>query len=154
FFDDAKAVVAAPSRTILQFWQEKGGYAHSRAVVIAPSRIEFDGARPPRASDRPLRVAFIGTPIYHKGWDVCETVCRWHYKDERYDFHHLGSRDMKVPGVTFRQVTVTPDDRTAMARAVRDSEIDVVINWSACFESFSFTTQESIAAGAFIVARL
>ncbi|WP_250532212.1 hypothetical protein [Caballeronia sp. ATUFL_F1_KS39] len=154
FFDDAKPVVAAPSRTILQFWQEKGGYAHSRAVVIAPSRIEFDGARAARTPDRPLRIAFIGTPIYHKGWDVYEALCRWHHKDERYDFYHLGSRDMKVPGVTFRQVTVTPDDRTAMARAVRDSEIDVVINWSACFESFSFTTQESIAAGAFIVARL
>lgn len=153
FFRAIRPKIAAPSHTILRFWEEHGGYLHSGSVVLSPCEVMFHGVRSPRDKSRPLRVAFIGTPNYHKGWDVYEALVRWHVKDSRYDFYHFGSGDTGCPGMTFVPVTVTAEDRTVMARAIYAREMDVVINWSACFESFSFTTQEAIAAGSFVIAR-
>jgi hypothetical protein len=153
FFSAVNAVVAAPSLTLLDFWARHGGYDYSDKEVVTPSRVEFEGTRGAIPEGRPIRVAFIGTPIFHKGWDVYQGLARWHATDKRYDFYHFGSRDVGTPGVKFIDVTVTAEDRLAMARAVRKHDIDIVINWSACFESFSFTTQEAMAAGAFVIAR-
>jgi hypothetical protein len=41
----------------------------------------------------------------------------------------------------------------AMVNAVKAAGIDVVINWSRCYESFSFTAHEALAAGAYVIAR-
>jgi len=34
-----------------------------------------------------------------------------------------------------------------MVDAISGNRIDVIINWSLCYESFSFTTMEAISAG-------
>jgi hypothetical protein len=36
---------------------------------------------------------------------------------------------------------------------VRDADLDIVVNWSRCFETFSFTTHEAIAGGAVVITR-
>jgi hypothetical protein len=40
-----------------------------------------------------------------------------------------------------------------MTNALITHEIDVVVNWTLCYETFSFTTYESILAGAMVLVR-
>ncbi|AFT84805.1 glycosyltransferase family protein [Paraburkholderia phenoliruptrix] len=153
FFASTHPIVIAPSETLLEFWKLRGNYAHRDLRVIAPCELVFDDMSRPFESGRPLRVAFFGSPIYHKGWDAFESLVRWHSRDARYAFYHFGSVAPKVPGLLHVPVTVTRENRSAMIEAARVAQIDVVINWSMCYESFSFTAMEALASGAFVVAR-
>ncbi|MDF3942658.1 hypothetical protein P3W66_21585 [Achromobacter denitrificans] len=154
FFEEFRPAVLAPSETLLQFWQKHAKYAFSSVAVVPPCTLELELAPQKRAlEERPLRVAFMGAPIYHKGWFSFESLARWHAYDPRYQFFHLGQGVTDVPNLVHVEAKVDRTDRGAMIRAARENEIDVVVNWSLCFESFSFVTHEALAAGVFVVAR-
>lgn len=153
FFASLRPQVVAPSATLLEFWRDKGGYTYRGSQVITPCEVCFDRSVPAYDDARPLRVAFLGLAAYHKGWDAYESLAKWHARDARYEFFHIGSDGPDVPHLKRIPVTVTPASRHAMVEAVRDAGVDVVVNWSLCYESFSFTAAEAVAAGAFVVAR-
>lgn len=153
FFEEFRPVVLAPSEPLLEFWQQHAKYLFNGASVVPPCSLELDPAEKITLSERPLRIAFMGAPIYHKGWFSFESLARWHAHDPRYQFYHLGQGRTDVPNLVQVEVKVDRTDRDAMIRAARENEIDVVVNWSLCFESFSFVTHEAIAAGVFVVAR-
>lgn len=153
FFDATQPIVLAPSQTILDFWSSHHGYQRTDAHVVPPCSIEFHCDAPTYLPQRPLKVAFLGAPMYHKGWHVFEALARWHATDARYEFYHLGRHDVQVPGIRFIQTGVSAKDRSAMLRSVTEANIDAVINWSLCFESFSFVTHEALAAGTYVIAR-
>src|SRR5262249_23156750 len=100
-----------------------------------------------------LRVCFLGFPLYHKGWHVFEELARRHVADPRYSFFRLGSaRIPDSPNISFVEVGMDRDRPDLMIEAVAANGIDVVVNWSLCYETFSFTAHEAIAGGAFVLA--
>jgi hypothetical protein len=153
FFATTQPRVLSPSATLLEFWQAKGGYEHASAEVIPPCRLCSDDHGPTLKAGRPLRVGFMGAPVYSKGWPVFEELARWFSRDDRYQFYHFGWQPVDVPNLNFIKTSVSRDDRDAMVRAAREAELDVLINWSQCYESFSFTTHEALAAGAYVIVR-
>ena len=153
FFALTRPILLSPSRTILDFWQKLAPFDFANAHVIPPCTYDKASTAARQAEGAPLTVAFLGSSVFHKGWDVFEALAKWFYKDPRYRFFRLGYLEADVVGVEQKPVVVTPDDRMAMARAVREWRIDVVVNWSRCYESFSFTTIEALAGGAFVAAR-
>jgi hypothetical protein len=154
FFDTTVPVVLAPSQTIFDFWRTHHGYQHAEARIVSPCSVEFLCDAPVYCVQHPLKVAFLGAPVYHKGWHVFEAIARWHAGDDRYRFFHLGHRDVQVPGVEFIETSVSNKDRLAMLRSVTEEGIDVSLNWSLCYESFSFATHEALAAGTYVVSRV
>lgn len=152
FFDQLCPVVLAPSSTALNFWKSKGGFAYSKALVIPLAQVEL-GVPESGIKNRPLRVAHLGAAAPHKGWATFAKLVERHARDDRYEFFRLGFGSSELDGLTEVLVEVGPDKVDAMIDAVREYEIDVVINWSNCFETFSFITLEALAAGAFVVAR-
>jgi hypothetical protein len=151
-FDTVRPVVLTPSTTALEFWRARGGLAHAAAKVIPPAGIDFG---PPVVATRgdPLRIAHLGAPAPHKGWATFEKLLAYHFDDERYRFYRLGAGVVGTHGLEEVAVQVTPDNPNAMIDAVRAQNIDVVINWSSCYETFSFVTLEAMAGGAFVLAR-
>lgn len=154
FFEEFRPTVLAPSEPLLQFWRKHVAYPYNGASVVPPCTLVVDDliAQKPHG-ERPLRVGFMGAPIYHKGWFSFESLARWHAYDSRYQFYHLGQGPTDVPNLVHIETKVDRTDRDAMIKAARENEIDVVVNWSLCFESFSFVMHEAIAAGVFVVAR-
>ncbi len=73
--------------------------------------------------------------------------------DNRYEFVHFGADGASDELIRFIRVEVTPADRDSMVKTLVRENIDAVVNWSLCFETFSFTAYEAIAAGAFVVTR-
>jgi hypothetical protein len=151
FFSALQPTLLAPSQTILDVWRRIHTFAHTGAEVLTPCRIERTA--PLARAKGPLRIGFLGTAAFHKGWEAFAQLVLWFGDDPRYQFYQLGWKAETLPGLLNHPVDVTPHDRQAMVRGVSTCKLDVVVNWSRCFESFSFTAIEALAGGAFIVAR-
>lgn len=152
-FEQLRVVVIAPSETMRRFWLAKTRYEHLEVLVRAPASVTFAAEILPLDRSAPLRVAFLGVPSLHKGWHVFESLARWHAHDPRYEFFHLGFADVNLPGTKFVPVNVSRANRNAMIEEIQRLDIALTIAWTLCYESFSFTTHESWAAGAAVVAR-
>jgi len=157
FFDAVAPAVLAPSILALDFWRERGNLHHSRASVMAPCRIVLGNHPGPETvggDDRALHVAFIGSPNYFKGWHVFDELASRRRGDPRYRFYELSSRRHSgLPYMRHVEVNVGPKNRAGMVDAIAEAAIDVVVLWSMCMETFSFTAHEAVAAGAALVTR-
>lgn len=152
FLANTCPTVLAPSATILKVWQRHTGFTGPTRVV-PPCRVEFQSEAAPFNRGRPLRVGHLGAPLFAKGWQAFESLARWHQGDPRYEFIQLGTLTLDVPNIRHIYTQVSREDRHAMVKAVIEAGVDVAINWSLCYESFSFTAMEAVAGGAFVIAR-
>jgi hypothetical protein len=154
-FEALNPTVLTPSDAALEFWRARGRLAHASAHALPHGTLSLDQAlrRPEAAPERPLRVGFIGFPIYHKGWPVFERLALLHEGDPRYAFFRLGTVPADEPSnVAFVEIAMDPERRDSMIDAVVTNAIDVVVNWALCFETFSFSAHEAMAGGAFVLA--
>ncbi|MGY8605933.1 hypothetical protein ACTVH1_09545 [Gluconobacter cerinus] len=151
-FEALRPEVIAPSRYTLAFWQKKTDLPVSKASVQEHAFIT-DRVRIDRTVSQPLKIGFIGTPVFYKGWDIYRKLAAHFLNDSRYEFFYLGSTAQDAVNITSLHATVTEDDRDAMLKCIRDNGIEVVVNWSLYPETFCFTAYEALAGGAFLIAR-
>ena len=71
--------------------------------------------------------------------------------DPRYEFHHLGARGDAALPATFQPVAAGAANPLAMRDALQAAEIDAVLIWPLCRETFSFVAYEAVAAGCAVV---
>ena len=150
-FEALRPEVIAPSRYTLAFWQKKTDLSVSKTSVQEHAFIT-DAAALRRPVSQPLKIGFVGTPVFYKGWDVYRKLAAHFLNDSRYKFFYLGSTAQDAVNVTSLHATVTQDHRDAMQACIRDNGIDVIVNWSLYPETFCFTAYEALAAGAFLIA--
>ncbi len=155
FFEAADAIVVAPSKTAIERWRQFD-LAHKEAAVIPLARllsIASDENPAAENASRPIRVAHLGAREFRKGWAVFEELALRHAADERYEFFQLGIPDGPALVRNIRNIPVRVDSerRNAMIEAIAEARIDVIIIWSLWPETFCFTAQEALAAGAFII---
>ncbi len=98
----------------------------------------------------PIKVAFVGYPSFHKGWETFELLLDNLSSDPRYIFYHFASNNSRTlrSDLKFRTVEVSASNRFAAVSALTDEDIDIVINASVWPETFSYVAFESAAAGA------
>ena len=153
-FEKLDLTVLAPSRAALDVW--KAG-----ASVVAPAKvhehmrlaISQKRGRKGRSSvnNRPLRVAYVGQAVSHKGWPVFKDLAVTFGKDSRYRFYHVGKDQQPGIPVIFREVAVGPDDLGKMVRTLNELEIDVALIWSLWPETFCIAAVEALEAGAAVL---
>ncbi|WP_068775057.1 sulfotransferase [Paenibacillus sp. FJAT-26967] len=101
----------------------------------------------PRPENRKIRLAFLGYKMENKGWLLWERL----YKDEAlgrlYEFHHIGSQEKYADQVAVHRYSFLREGRMGAPDLLIAQEIDLVLLWSIVPESYSYTLQESIAAG-------
>ncbi|HEX2559422.1 hypothetical protein, partial [Phenylobacterium sp.] len=100
----------------------------------------------------PVVVAFLGLPVSHKGWPAYRDLAAKLRGDERYEFYQLGDAPDPSAPVEFRRVAIAPDHLDAMRKAVEQLQVDLVVIWSICPETFCLTAFEAQAGGAGLVA--
>jgi hypothetical protein len=142
----------APSAAALDFWR-RADLPHVGARVVPPARLTPGGDVVAAADDAPLRIGYLGSTSFHKGWYVFERLACAHANDARYEFVHLGLGSMPSQRYACDPVRVTGQRRDAMIDAIVRNRIDVAIIWSLWPETFCFTAHEALAGGAFVVAR-
>ena len=153
FFERVSPTVLAPSEAALDVWK-RGGYRHSETRVLPHAQLRLGSAEQRSDDTGRLKVAFLGVAVPYKGAHVFEELVRRVSKRKKYDFYHFGELGFTDPRIQHVEVRVSANHRAAMVDALRREQIDIVVIWSLCHETFSFTTYEALAAGAFVIARL
>lgn len=151
-FERLALTVVSPSQPTLDLWKARGDYPSAGEVVLPHARLVERGPAPDAPAGRPLRIAYAGMPAAHKGWEIFRDLVARHAEDPRYHFLHLGGRTPGGLPLEFHKVTVTGDQPRAMQEAIAQHEVDAVLIWPLCRETFSFLAYETVAGGAAIIA--
>ncbi len=153
FFAALSVQVIAPSQFTADFWSERAGLVPASLTVCAHMTIDWKTRlKKKRAKSGPITIAFVGYPASHKGWPVFERIVRAQRgTPSRYRFVYFGTSQITLDGVESVHVHVTAEDPDAMIRAIAEQQVDLVLHWSTCAETFSFSTFEALAASAFVL---
>ena len=145
--------VLAPSQVALDLWRRASGMTDVPARVLPHAVLggpaADDPASPP--ADGVLRLAFLGAPVPHKGWDVFRGLVERFAGDPRYAFLQFGAQGAGYSGMAFVEARVSAGAPHAMRDALVREGVDVALAWSLCVETFGFTALEAAAAGAAVL---
>jgi hypothetical protein len=143
--------VAAPSQATLDLWLASWRYPAAAAAVLPHATLLERGPAPLAREVGPLRVAYAGMPRALKGWPIFRELALKHRGDPRYRLLHLGGAFERGLPVEFHEVIADAARPDAMRGALEALEVDVVLIWPLCRETFSFLAYEAVAAGCAIV---
>ncbi|THD58912.1 hypothetical protein [Phenylobacterium sp.] len=150
-FGRLSLTVVSPAATTLGLWKARAAVPVAGEVVLPHARLVDRGPAPPTPANRPLRIAYVGMPSAHKGWEVFRDLIVRHAADPRYRFLHLGGRTQPRLPLEFHKVSVSEAAPNAMRDAIARHEVDAVLIWPLCRETFSFTAYEAVAGGAAVI---
>lgn len=145
--------VLAPSQVALDLWRRASGMTDVPARVLPHAVLggpAADAPAPPPA-DGVLRLAFLGAPVPHKGWDLFRGLVERFAGDPRYAFLQFGAQGAGYSGMRFVEARVSAGAPHAMRDALVREGVDVALAWSLCVETFGFTALEAAAAGAAVL---
>jgi hypothetical protein len=116
-------------------------------------KLEWTRLEKPSAIDsqKPVTVGFLGTPAAHKGWPIFERLSKDEELSKRFRFLLFSASN--PPGSTIKRigVHVTAETPTAMSDAIAANGVDIALHWPSWPETFSLTTYEAMAGGAYLV---
>lgn len=144
--------VLSPSQVTLDLWEARSGLTAASVQVVPHMTLNWRKRTKqlPKSSDR-VTIGFLGTPAPHKGWQVFEALFRRLGHSGHYRFVFLGSSELPAQGIDYRRVHVTATDPDAMISGVREEKIDLVLHWASWPETFSLSTYEAYAGGAYVI---
>lgn len=151
---EERLAVVAPSHSAKAIWVRT--YPDYASMVSVVPHLLKAGTQKntymPKEKSVPVRLAYVGTPVRHKGWEVFTRLVQALSKLKcRMDFYHFGVPGQNVPGVRSVPVSFLQDGDSAMVEAIKAADIDVVLLWSLCPETFSYTLYESLLANTMIL---
>lgn len=151
FFLSNTVEVISPSEFALELWQKAFPVKGVLATVCPHASLEYQDTIPNPPINTAIKIAFVGFPVYHKGWETWLRLTEKFRLDPRYEF--ILFSETRRPSRYFKNVSVsvTKDNRNQMAETLRNHNIDVAFLWSICPETFSFTLYESLSAGCMIL---
>lgn len=152
FFNDIDVHILSPSDVAAEIWSKKSGLVPASLSVIPHMTLEWSKRNtPPPQSAQQVTVGFLGTPAPHKGWNVFEHLVRVLESNATYRFVFLGTSTLPAKGIDYHPVHVTAQDPDAMIKAVKDEKVDLVLHWASWPETFSLSTFEAYAGGAYVI---
>ena len=155
FFAEVRPTMCIYSDAARELWAARSQFGPLDILQVRLARVELnepvETSAAVVAGSAPLRIGFLGTPAYLKGWNVFASLAQEFDRDPRYEFVQLSSRAVHRRNVMHVPVSVTLSDRLAMVRALREAAIDVALIWSLWPETFCFTAYEAMAAGSFVI---
>ena len=110
----------------------------------------YKGNLQPLGDDEPLRVAYLGMPVPHKGWETWQQLVAQNSTDA-YEFFVFNSDNRQYSQMEHVKITFSKDNLNAMRDALRTRNIHIVVLWSICPETYSYTCMEAWSANAMIL---
>lgn len=152
-FEAADVHVVSPSEVTLSLWRARTNFRVASTYVAPHLILEWGARATPREGQPPevITVGFLGYHVVHKGWPVFERIAKALEAEPAYRFVSLGADAPADSKVAWRKVVTSRDNEAAMTEAVAREGVDIVLHWPTWPETFSFTTFEALAGGAFVV---
>lgn len=155
FFASVEAKVLAPSNGAMDLWKANSKLTPASAEVLPHVKLTKKNKKAngtASEADAPKRIAFVGYPGIHKGWHTFVKLHKQLNTREGYRFVYFGSNPPPATeNLQHVAVTVTAENPGAMIDALAENQIDLVLHWASCFETFSFSTIEAICAGSAVL---
>ena len=156
FFEATKVDLISPSQVTADFWKSHSAL-NTASITIIP-HVTLDDAPPDQAGFKPpiaygdeVKIGYLGFQVYHKGWSTFTKLMNDPDRTRNHKFVVLSSVRPKMGEDQWIDVTVNAFQTDAMTMAVKEANIDVVLHWPMCFETFSLTTYEAFAGSAYII---
>ncbi len=150
-FERLSLTVAAPSQVTLDLWRRSTDLPAAATAVLPHALLALRGPAPVPSLKRAFRIGYAGLPVAHKGWPAFRALAARFGNDPRYEFIHLGARRDPAMPFRFEQVSGGPAAPRAMQDALLAAEVDAVLVWPLCRETFSFVAYEAVAAGCAVI---
>ena len=153
FFNQFRVRVLSPSQVAKDLWVSRSGLPAATVDVLPHVDLVATPVKKRAHLNKNVvfRVAFVGTAAAHKGWPVFERLYNYLRERGHFKFYYFGQSSAAPLGMTREPVQVTAESPSAMIKALAASEIDLVIHWANWPETFSFSTCEAMASGAYVV---
>jgi len=101
-------------------------------------------------TSRKIRIAYIGYPAIHKGWQEFSALASEPSLSEYYDFIQVGAA-RGAKNIRFALGDGSKGESCSVESALRENEIDYAFIWPLWAETFCFTAYEAAAAGCHIL---
>lgn len=157
-FAGLNPILAAPSNSAMALFETRSDLPHQRLVVHPNAALVLEPIQPtPRpalgTAEDPVRVAFAGYRLGHKGWHSFMRLVEVMEGNDKYRFFHFAAPEAlgTMHGIAGVAAQASPNDRLAMRDALAREGIDLVMVLSPWPETFSFVTYEAFAAGADVI---
>ena len=157
FFETVDVHAIAPSEFMAKYWADRADLPVASLSAYPHMTIDWTKTRARISPDTEtdlssLTIGFAGTPAVHKGWPVfVDLVQQLRSKDLNVNFVCFGVQQVGIDAAERIPVQVTADDPDAMVDAISARGVDFILHWATWPETFSFTTFEALAGGAFIL---
>ena len=128
---------------------------HAERTIVIPHQTfthRYLGNLEPVAENEKIRVAYLGMPVYHKGWETWKRLVDIASQDQ-YEFIVFNSVDENYAGMEKVDVYFSEKNLNAMTQAMRDKKVHIAIMWSMCPETYSYTCFEAYSANAMLITR-
>jgi len=102
-------------------------------------------------SERKCRVAFVGQPVRHKGWDEFVSLASNAYLSTYYEWIHIGKGDINIPIRSIYVDGTSNDKAHTMENVLKSNLIDIAFIWPLWPETFCIVALEAFCAGCHIV---
>ena len=153
FFETLDVHLVSPSEVALDLWQSRSRL-RTKTTKINPHMRLMKHARiasPTLTFPDRYRIAFIGNPSPHKGWPAFEALRERMEQDDRFEFWMFSAKSPEDPDLHHVETHACASDPQATISGLKNNKIDVVLHWADWEETFSFSTFEAFAAGAYVV---
>ena len=156
FFERVEITALAPSRVAADIWVKACNYKLHDLIVHPHTILKSE----PRQASLPavgngaggtIKIAFVGAPLPHKGWDDFSTLVEAEAINPELEFHYFGKSDVSLNVIKHRVDTPASQVPDAMTRALSAAGIDLVVHFAPWPETFSLTTSEALASSAYVV---
>lgn len=148
-----RLTVVAPSPVARRIWLSTFPDFADRLVVVPHLKSSGTRLNPyqPKPPGQPLRIAFVGMPYRHKGWETFLKLADELTRTGGFEFFHFGRSMRTQAGIRNIPVSYVRDGREAMTAALQRADIDIVFLWSLCPETYGYTMYESRMANAMLI---
>lgn len=142
----------APSDNAKDNWNQDYPQYKNKVRVIYHQTFEgiYSGNSKTVEIGEPIRIAFVGYQIKHKGWDEWKKAVTANSGNTKYEFFQFGWGEDHLDNC--KQISVDfKENLNAMTYALRKNEIHCAVIWSTWPETYSYTYYEALAANCFII---
>lgn len=154
FFNKTTPTILSPSEFTKDFWLKKVNFKYKNIRVIEHYKFGQPIEVLPRRDNKTLKIAYIGTPAYHKGWnDFIDLMEHLQKHSTLFTFYVFASYAPRTELYKWKKVTNSASNNNKdMRQQLIDNGIDIAFIGSLWPETFCLTAFEALAAGAFVVA--
>ena len=151
-FEALCPTVVSPSEVTLETWSDRTNYTSGPKIILPHITLGWQPRLNQGSSkaNGKIRVGFLGTAEPFKGWLEFERLSATPELAMQFEFFALTASKVSFNG-TKVAVQVTEENPNAMAKAVEAQELDIVLHWPDCPETFALTAFEALEGGAYLV---